>query len=632
MKINDKMTKINDYLPRKTAIPLEAEAVAPAKIGRKEIDEASVILQKYKAGKKNLENRIIENEKWYRLQHFDHDEHSALTKSAWLFNNVANKHADAMDAFPSANILPREEGDKEEAEKLSAIIPVILQQNDFEKVYSEGWNRKLVGGTCAYGVFWDTNKLNGLGDVSVKGISVLNLFWEPGVDDIQSSPNLFHVELVDNEVLQALYPDLPTNVLGNSGVVSHHIYDEAVSTDTKTAVVDWYYKRQIGKRTVLHFAKFIGNHLLFASENDEKYAERGWYDHGMYPFELDSLYPIEGSPCGFGTVDVSKGPQGFIDEGNRLLLKNMKVNASPKYFYRLDGSINIESLADSDNDFIPVDGNLGQDAILPVSQYPLNDVYPQMITSKIEEMKETTGNRDISNGGTSSGVTAASAIAAMQEAGSKLSRDMIKASYRVFRRVCYLIVENIRQFYDVPRSFRITGNTGGYDFVKFSNKNIVPQHQGTIAGEDMGFRNVYFDIEITAQKASPYSKMAQNELALQFYNAGFFNPQMVDQALMCLEMMDFDRKSFIMNKISEQGTLAQKYASLQQQAFMLAQIVDKVKGNGPVLSSQLATQFGMETPAMHIPSGDVEMPSEEIEEDKGTAKARQRVAEAIIPN
>ena len=51
-----------------------------------------------------------------------------------------------------------------------------------------------------------------------------------------------------------------------------------------------------------------------------------------------------------------------------------------------------------------------------------------------------------------------------------------------------------------------------------------------------------FDVEITAQKQSPYTKMAQNELALQFYSAGFFNPQMADQALACLDMMDFPRK------------------------------------------------------------------------------------------
>ena len=62
-------------------------------------------------------------------------------------------------------------------------------------------------------------------------------------------------------------------------------------------------------------------------------------------------------------------------------------------------------------------------------------------------------------------MTAASAIAAMQEAGSKLSRDGNKAAYRAFREVVELVVELIRQFYDLPRQFRILGENGREDFV-----------------------------------------------------------------------------------------------------------------------------------------------------------------------
>ena len=101
-------------------------------------------------------------------------------------------------------------------------------------------------------------------------------------------------------------------------------------------------------------------------------------------------------------------------------------------------------------DFVHVDGNLGQDSIMPIQGKPLSNAYITVIANKVEELKETTGNRDISTGGTSSGVTAASAIAAMQEAGSKLSRDSNKASYRCFREVVLMVIELIRQFYDLP--------------------------------------------------------------------------------------------------------------------------------------------------------------------------------------
>ena len=43
-------------------------------------------------------------------------------------------------------------------------------------------------------------------------------------------------------------------------------------------------------------------------------------------------------------------------------------------------------------------------------------------------------------------MTAASAIAALQEAGSKLSRDMIKDSYNAHAQVVLLVIELVRQF------------------------------------------------------------------------------------------------------------------------------------------------------------------------------------------
>ena len=600
-------------------------------IGREAVHKATQILQKYKEGKANLERRIIDNEQWYKLRHWESMRKSGTNDveptSAWLFNCIANKHADAMDNFPSPNVLPREEGDKAEAEMLTSILPVILDQNDFEKTYDEVWNYKLKSGTGVYGVFWDSSKLNGLGDISIQKVDLINLFWESGITDIQKSRNLFHVELCDNDVLIGRYPQLQGK-LGKSTIdIAKYVYDDSVDTSEKSVVVDWYYKKMNSQgKQVLHYCKYVNDEVLFATENDPNFAERGFYDHGRYPFEFDPLFRVEGTPAGFGYIDVGKSAQEYIDRGNQAIMQNMLSNARPRYFIRSDGSVNEKEYADMTKDFIHVDGNLGQDSVLPVSGKPLSDIYVQVINNKIDELKETTGNRDISTGGTTSGVTAASAIAAMQEAGSKLSRDSNKASYRVFRQICLMCIELIRQFYDLPRCFRIMGENGVARFVQYSNQGIVPQAQGMDFGMDMGMRIPLFDIEVTAQKQSPYSKMSQNELALQFYSAGFFNPAMADQALVCLDMMDFDRKEFIMQKISQNG-------GMLQQMMMLAQMVD-AKGGGGEITAGLAQQFGIPVPG----ASDTNVSDKEAlggesgsGEAANTKKARQRVAESTSP-
>ena len=604
------------------------------RIGREQVQEANKTLMKYKEGKANLEKRIVDNEQWYKLRHWEcmrDKKDDVQPTSAWLFNCIANKHADAMDNYPSPNILPREEGDKGEAQMLTSIVPVILEQNDFEEVYSEVSNYKIKSGTGVYGIFWDSSKLNGLGDISIKKIDLINLFWESGISDIQKSKNLFHVELADNDALISQYPQLQGKLGTASLDVTKYVYDDAVDTTNKSVVVDWYYRKNQEGRTVLHYCKYVNDEVLFATENDEQYYHEGWYKHGNYPFVFDTLYSIEGTPTGFGYIDIGKDAQMYIDRGNQAIMKNMLVNAKPRYFIKNDGSVNEEEYADMDRDFVHVDGNLGQDSVLAVSGTGLGGIYVEVINNKIEELKETTGNRDVSTGG-AGGVTAASAIAAMQEAGSKLSRDNNKSAYRAFRKIVVMVIELIRQFYNMERCFRIVGENGAEQFVRYSNAGIQPQEQGGIEmGIDMGYRLPLFDVEITAQKQSPYSKMSQNELALQFYNAGLFNPQMADQALACLDMMDFDRKQFIMQRIAQNGGMFQQMLMMQQQMLGMAQHLDALQG------SNMAQMMAQEMGGAATPTPDGFNPKEtealggENKESGVTKNARKRVAESTSP-
>ena len=567
-----------------------AEVVAQP-IGQEQLRQANLTLQKYKEGKANLEQRVIDNEEWYRLRHWEcmrgKKKQQVEPVSAWLLNAIANKHADAMDNYPAPNILPRERDDVEEARRLSDIVPVVLEQTGYEGTYSEAWWDKLIGGTAIYGVFWDSGNLNGLGDIAVEPVDVLNLFWEPGITDIQDSANVFHLSLADNKALESSYPQLSGNLGGSTLDISKYVYDDTVDTSGKSVVVDWYYKKQVGQTTVLHYCKYVNDTVLYATENDETMAKRGWYDHGKYPFVFDPLFRIKGTPCGFGYIDIGKGAQEYIDRGDQAVMQNMLSNAKPRYFIRSDGSVNEAEYGDMTKDFVHTDGNLGQDSILPIAGKGLSSIYLNVLDRKVEELKETTGNRDVSTGGSTSGVTAASAIAAMQEAGSKLSRDSNKAAYRAFREIVLLVVELIRQFYDLPRQFRIIGANGEQSFISYTNAGLLPQAQGNDFGVDMGYRVPLFDIEIAAEKASPYSKLSQNELALQFFGAGFFNPQLTDQALACLEMMDFDGKDRMMQRIAQNGTLYQQLMQTRQQAVAMAQAVDMQMGTnyaGQILS------------------------------------------------
>lgn len=544
-------------------------------IGEKEVARAIELLTHYKNGKSNLENQIVENERWYQLRHWDcirkKAEGGPEPASAWLFNAVMNKHADAMDNYPEPNVLPRERSDEGSAKTLASVLPVVLERCGFEDVYDANWWEKLKHGCGVYGIFWNPTLENGLGDIDIRQIDLLNIFWEPGITDIQKSRNLFTVELVDNDLLEEAYPELKGKLGGQVVDVKQYVYDDTVSTQDKSVVVDWYYKKKAANgRTLLHYAKFCGSTLLFASENDPAYTERGWYDHGLYPFEFDVLFPEKGTPCGFGLISVAKDPQLYIDKLSANILENSMMKTKPRWFVSSSAGINREQLLDWNEPLIEVEGSLEDNRIRQVEVGGVDGIALNILQMKIDELKETSANRDVSSGGSTSGATAAAAIAALQEAGNKSSRDMIAASYRRYKGICYLCIELMRQFYDVTRSFRITGESGGdYQFADFSNEEIADQPMGTDSqGIDL-FRKPVFDITIKAQKKNPFSRASQNELAKELYGAGFFNPERAQEVLGALEMMEFEGKDKVQSYVQQGQTLMQM---VQQLSALLQQI------------------------------------------------------------
>ena len=562
-------------------------------IGAEEVARAEQILQKYKVGKAALDQRLVDNELWFRMGHWKNYQNPMMEgkpqpSSGWLFNSIANKHADAMDNYPAPNVLPRAPDDEQTARVLSSVLPVVLEQADYEQVYSDTWWRKLKQGTGVKGVFWDPEQRGGVGEITVRPMNLLMLYWEPGVDDIQASPNFFSLSLEDTDQLTERWPQLEGHST-SALEVPHYLHDGGLDTNGKSVVVDWYYKKRNAEgRRVLHYCKFCNGVVLYASENDPEYAGRGFYDHGQYPFVFDPLFVEEDSPAGFGYIDVMKECQTAIDRMNHAMDENVLLSSKQRYVLSDAAGVNEEELADFSRDIVHVVGRLGDDSFRPLQTTGLQGNSLSYRNSRIEELKEISGNRDMTQGGTAGGVTAASAIAALQEAGSKLSRDMLKSAYRAFAKECYLIIDLMRQFYDEERVFRIIGETGRSEFVHFSGAALRAQALPGVGGVELGSREPVFDIVVSAEKKSTFSRLSQNETAKECYQLGFFAPRNADAALAALEMMDFEGIEKVRQRVRQNGTLAQRLEQLQSQLVQLKQ--GSLSGPGENLSTAAAAR------------------------------------------
>ena len=638
------------------AAPTPAPMPKVQKIGPEQLKAFTKTLEEYKAGKVQTEQRVLASENWWKLRNSIEEQKDSKAAgdegfkavSGWLHNVIVSKHADAMKAFPEPNILPREQGDKGEAMMLSAIIPCILEQNNFEATYSDVMWQKLKTGTGCYKMVWDKSKLNGLGDIHVEKVNLLNVYWEPGVTDIQRSRYFFHTELWDKDVLEERYPQLQGKLKGQSFFSTKFLYDDHVKTENKHTVIEVYYHKYIQGKNTLQYCRYVGDQVIYATENEVQpivdnmtgqvkppMAFTGLYDHGKYPYFFDALFPIEGSPCGYGYVDLCRNPQMEIDLLKTAMVKNAMVGATPRYFSRIDGNINEAEFIDTTKPIVHVNGNVDDATLRRIEHNGLDGMYVNLLDRSIDELRETSGNTEAATGSTPGSVTAASGIAALQEAAGKTSSDSTQASYRVYSDMVDMGIELIRQFYDMPRKFRILGQYGMERYVTYTNQGIQPQHQGNDFGQDMGFRLPVFDIKVSAQKKNVYTKVAQNELALQFFQLGFFNPQMVDQSLMCLEMMDFDDKDMVMQKISQMGTMYQKLLQYMQLALQLAQTVN------PMLAKQIAQDVIASNGGAAVPMGSGIAPNiqmsdnisgEQKKEHSVVAKARQQSNEAAQPD
>ena len=480
-------------------------------------------LKKYIEDKAALVRRI-ESERAFWSERYSSSDGKA---SAWLFNSVISKHADVIDNMPVCVCLPREKNDTEAADMLTKIIPVINKRSRFDKVYSDNAWEKIRHGTAVYGVFWNNFANHGMGDIEIKAIDIESIFWESGVSDIQDSGHLFICTLEDIDTARAKYP-----VLDNDGFIKENqsltqeIYGEKADSSEKCAIVDWYYKVYKDGRSVLHYCKLAGNTVIYSSEADESCPD-GWYTHGKYPVVFDTMYPCDHDVCGFGIISIGKECQEYIDTLDKNLIDYTNWASRVRFWAKKSLGVNLADFADLSKGIIEVEGDIDEEKLKRIDIGSMDGSVIDIKKMKIEELKETTGCRDVMLGGTVSGVTAASAIGMLQNAGNKLSRDGIESSCRACVEIWDMTVELIRQFYDEERVFRIVGEDGEYSFESFS-------------AADMGDDCPMFDIEIDTRKRAPDARDKLNDLVLKLYRLGAFDKENLEKTELMLSIMDFD--------------------------------------------------------------------------------------------
>ncbi|MGM9937034.1 MAG: hypothetical protein ACI38A_06790 [Candidatus Ornithomonoglobus sp.] len=547
------------------------------------LSKALTALNQYRSDRESFLMRIRDNERYYKsLYSGTSDELKKEMKcnTSFIFSSIENAVADAAENYPMPNVLEREPDGAEAAEALSQVLPVLLKSSGFYKVYKKNARNKCKLGTAAYGVFYNEDTQN----VDIRSVNILNILCDMNVDDIQDSSFLFITAMVENELLKHEYPEHEALFTGDAT-------QETISGTNKlldrSEVCDCYYKKPDG---TLHMMKLCHGKILEATEDMEGYEE-GLYKHGRYPVVLDVLYQIPDCPFGFGMIDIGKATQIEIDKLDTAITKNILINAAPRYLAKEGAGLKEDELMDLEKAVVHYKSG-DTNSIMAIQGKEINQYYINHRENKKDELKEILANRDFQQGATNGGVTAASAIENLQQAGEKRSRSQLKDTYAAYKDVAYMVIELIRQFYYDARYYRTEDDYGHKTFIKFSNEimtrsNYVPYEPAP--AEDVGaetegevpvqghweYSPIEFDIEVVPQRDNPYTREAQNNTILTIFGSALV--QNLDMLIIALKNMSFDNKETLISDIQDyQKQIQEQQAQMQQIPAQAAQGGDEL--------------------------------------------------------
>jgi hypothetical protein len=492
---------------------------------------------------------------WRRLEHAermycgDHwhdvpegDPNEPRPSTPIIQSTVENIAADLMDALPEAVISPETPEDLTAARVVEAVIRQNHDAACYEREYRRLTHDILVGGYMVQEVGYDPALNNGLGGAFIRHADNRGVLFDPLCTDIQDGRAVFKFAVRTREWLKERFPEYDGDF---DGYARQDVAEDALLTAdrTKTALLIEYWWREYDEkagRTRVHMAQLAGNRVL---SDSRELKPQGYFAHGQYPFLVTPLFTRKGSPLGYGIVDLFGAQQLFADKLDQIVLKNALMASHNKLLVTGASGFDADDLRDWAKQ-VHVGEQLN--GVSWFATPPLPGYILQYVRALQESIKEESGANDFSRGNTAGGITAASAIAALQEMSGKRARMAIRQMHEAYRDAVRMEIEVEREFNLLPRSVSVTvdGEERRYTFDGDMLERSLPDGRSL---------PVEFAISIKVQKQNRFSVISQNELVLQMLKLGVLQP---DQAV---ELMHFEGKELILRQArrnaeqSEQG-------------------------------------------------------------------------------
>ncbi|MBR5547850.1 MAG: hypothetical protein IKU70_12860 [Clostridia bacterium] len=464
------------------------------------------------------------------------------------FNNCV---ADQMDNMPEALMLPERAGLEAVAEDLTDVVRHVLSRNDFEALHRRRVEDCFATGTAVTQVAWDSDLDNGRGNIALIRWPIESFLWDPASENLQDGRAVFKVSWHPmswfKQHYPERYPEIGSDEAEYSGLGLADAQQQTRPADEERAMLIeyWYRLYDAAKRRFTVNVAFLAGGVLLSLHEDV-------YRHGMYPFILDVYTPIEGLPVGDGLVQELAPMMRYVNRYASYIDMNLRMASKGRLLIDRNAGIDKDALLDWESDVVEGD-RIDPSALQWLQTQPFTGMVTRQMMQLQADIKQDSGQNQFARGETVGGVTAASAISALQEAGGKITRLRTAGLNQGFREMITQVMWLISQFYDRRRVFFITGRE-----VSASPERLFGQDRSA------GFLPAPpYTVQVQVQRRNPLRQQAQNELVLQAYQMSAEAGQYFPLSTL-FELLQVEGKERILPVLRENERLPAENADLKE--------------------------------------------------------------------
>ena len=423
----------------------------------------------------------------------------------------------------------------------------------------------LVYGTAVWFVQWN-GKEGEYGNINIKPIDPFNIFPDPLAENIDNSEYIVYATYKNANQLKQMFPNKASAIEGSRINMSELVAnrDENDSQEENQVLVlemwcrDWTtMDENVKDKQVLKYPK--GRVITCLPElgiilDDKKNP----YKDGKFPFVLMKNYDVPFKFWGVGEVEQILSPQIYINELTNQIIDNAKSTANMQWIIDKNSGIGQGKLTNRPG--LVIRKNPGSE-VRRDTPPPMPTYVRETIDVMKADIQDISGVLDSLKGEKQTGVVAASAILALQEASQSRIRLKIKIMESNLSELANMVYSRMQQFWKLDRWVRITDIEGNPLFREIGQRVL---------------QNDY-DLKVQAGSTMPVNKNAMMDLMIRLAQTNAEDGLPVVDRKAILEYLPVGDKKAITDRFSElqakqeQQQLEQQQAEQQLQQQQLAQ-------------------------------------------------------------